>query len=146
MVKTADACINKIETYINEVAVQKSNSFIDNEFTDQCMISNKFGTSFSTDDYKATLAQWHECLDCHHSKIISNQINGDIFSCLFLLECKHVGEFSGVQATGKTISTLYRCDILMQGKSFSFVSNHTDNTEIIKMLTSPGSADINSAI
>lgn len=125
----------KLELYLNEVAIRRNDDFLENEFTRNCLISTRFGTSFSTFEYRKLLNLWYQSFTNTKCIIKKTSFVGDIVSCSFSMESMHTGHYCGVEETGKSISMDGVCDVLFLGNSISFASNIVDNSGILRQIS-----------
>lgn len=118
-----------------EIILLQNDSYIDNEFTSVCMVSNRYGTSFTTEKYKKLQKQWRESFRATTCNVLPIEINGKILTCKLLVEGRHTGEFLGIDATGNNVSIDGTIDLLLVGRSIAFLSNLSNNAGIIGQIT-----------
>lgn len=127
--------------YANEVVEKQNYSFIDNEFTQKCMFSNRYGTSFSTDKYKKLQAKWYESFSVSKCTMNPLEMNGKILTCAFEIKSNHTGDFLGVKSTGNSLTVKGSFDLMLTAKSLSFLSSNANIEHILKQITSEEATD-----
>lgn len=135
MTSDLDCLAKKAIAFAEEVVVRRNHSFIDNEFLNRCMFSNRYGTSFVTDKYKKLQAKWYESFSVDTCNIIPLEIKGKILTCAIQSECRHTGTFLNIKASGSPLTVKGTWDFMLTGNSISFLSSNVNVENILQQIT-----------
>lgn len=125
----------KVRDMVQAIIVDKNNDFVRKEFNNNCVISNTGGIALGVESFIPLYMKFHESINMTNYKIEDELTDSKTIVCRFIVEGIHVGEFSHIQATGKTVK-FSSCSIVhMESGKISTVSASSDTDSIIRQLT-----------
>lgn len=138
--------VEKAKALLQAIIIDKDDSFIENEFAENCVVSNNYGISLGTASYKSLYKNWHEALECKKYKITEKLILPDTITLDYIVYAEHIGAFRSINPTGKDINFDVRVNVTFTNTKITAVSARANSECIVKQLTGVGTKEYHDAI